>query len=76
MKDIKTKLLAAAGTISGLLGILGAFGLCCIPVVAAVLGAFGLTGMFLVTYNWLFLLIAVLLIGIAVVIYKTKARKC
>jgi|GEM_PF-2589706 len=68
--------LAAAGSASAVLTAIGALNLCCVPAVVVFLGIFGVTSAFLSAYNWIFIVLSVILFSAAVIIYKRSPKRC
>ena len=75
IKQIKEKVLAIFGSIAGIFGFIGTMGLCCTPLVIGFFALFGISSTaFLMTYNWLFLLISIVFLALAGIFYLNKIR--
>jgi len=72
IKDFKEKLLAIVGVIFSTLGLAGILGLCCNALTGWVFALFGGTSLvlFLLTYDWLFLLIGLFLLMVAILYFR------
>lgn len=76
MKRIKEKILAIFGSISTIFGFAGVMGWCCTPLIVGFFALFGITSTaFLLTYNWLFLLIGIFSLTLALIFYLKKRSK-
>ncbi len=61
IRQIKEKILAIFGSITGIFGFIGLMGWCCAPLVIGFFALFGITSTaFLITYNWLFLVVGII----------------
>jgi hypothetical protein len=76
-EKFKAKLLTVFASIVGTLGFIGAMGWCCVPLVISFFALFGITStMFLMTYSWFFLFLAIISLTIAIVLYfKTHTKQ-
>lgn len=76
-EKLKAKLLTVFASVVGALGFIGVMGWCCAPLVVGFFALFGITStMFLMTYSWFFLILAVISLCFAVVLYfKTHAKQ-
>jgi len=76
IKDLKEKLLAILGMVFSTLGLAGILGLCCNPLTGWVFALFGMSFvLFLLTYDWLFLLIGIFLLILALIFYLRQKGK-
>ncbi len=73
MKRIKEKILAIFGSISYIFGFVGVMGWCCTPLIVSFFALFGITSTaFLLTYNWLFLLMGIFSLILALIFYLKR----
>jgi hypothetical protein len=66
---------AITGSVCTALGTIGAYGLCCTPLVAAILSICGVSSLFFAKYNVAFLVIGILLILLSAILYLGN-KKC
>jgi hypothetical protein len=75
IRKIKEKILAFFGFIAGMGGFIGLMGWCCTPLLIGFFALFGISSTaFLMTYNWLFLLISVVSLSLAGIFYLNKIK--
>jgi ABC-type lipoprotein release transport system permease subunit len=78
-KNIFWRIFALGGSLAGagfaLLGAIGALGLCCLYPVAAVLGFFGVSSIFLIAYNKIFIVVSVVLIGLSLFLFFRYGKR-
>ncbi len=74
---VKEGALLGTGIISAFLGILGAFGLCCSPLVIGFFAVFGFSSAtFLMTYNKIFLITGVIFLLLGIFYYMKRRKSC
>ena len=66
---------AVTGSVCTALGVIGTWGLCCTPLVAAILGVCGVSSLFLAKYNTTFLVIGIILIASSITLHLLN-KKC